>query len=92
MQIELETNYHVKGMWSQEGIFNGSLYKNNKKFSTCVRVQLDRISFTKNTNKDQEHRDFRDWLKSEKLSSFKFLTDQIELYIEENPTRKVRLI
>jgi len=84
--------YTVKGYWSIEGIFNGAVYQNNRKFGSVIRVVHDRISYVPSLGKDRKHKEFKRFLSENKLTSFNFLTEQIQIYSDNNPEKKVKLI
>ena len=87
-----EERYHVKGYWSIEGIFNGAIYRNNRKFGTVIRVKLEKINVQKSIGKDLQFRRFKRWLSENKLRRHDFLTEEIGIYMEEHPEKKLKLI
>jgi len=84
--------YHVKGFWSVEGIFNGALYCNGKKFGTVVRVQMDKIAVSPSIGKDEMNQRFKRWLIENKVKRHAYLTEEIGQYIIDHPEKKVKLV
>ena len=84
--------YTVKGYWSIEGIFNGAVYRNNRKFAFCCRVQMNMIAVRPSLGKDIPYRQFKKWLIENRLKRFDFLTDQIQIYTDNHPEKKLKLI
>ena len=93
--------YTIKGKWSIEGIFEGSVFENDKKFGTVNRVimgQTDigqwiyKIHWKSSLNKDAIRDRFKRWLKDSKISSAEFFTKQIIEYIDNNPKHREFLV
>jgi hypothetical protein len=84
--------YHVKGWWSDEGIFNGSIYCNNKKFGSCTRVRSDIINVEPSNGKDEMFKRYKRFLKDNHLKQYNFLTNEIGEFIINNPQKRFKLI
>jgi len=89
-----EIRYHVKGYWSKEGIFNGAVYKNNKKFCSCNRVLVpnDKIHCSPSIGKEIEFLRFKRWLSEHHLNRYDFLLEQIHLFMNQTPSKELVLI
>ena len=92
MLAKIIMKFHVKGYWSDEGIFNGAVYKDNRKFGTCVRVRMDMVTCESSLGKEDVYREFKRWLIENKRSRYEFLMDEIDDYIVNNPTKRLKLI
>jgi hypothetical protein len=84
--------YDVIGKWADNGMFNGYITQNNKKFGAVVRIRMDIISVTPSKGKELMFQQFKKYLITNKLKRFIFLTDAIDNYIITNPHKKIKLI
>ena len=91
-----EDVFTVKGYWSDDRIFNGSIYKNNSKFGTVNRILFPngdlRIHFYTSFGKEERMKDFKKWLIKNKLTSYNFFMQAIDDYVASHPNKRLILI
>ena len=82
-------NYSIKGFFNDFGSFQGTIYNNNRKFGQVNRVNFNIINLSGSIGKETELKLYKDWLRSNKLTQYQFLSTLIDNFIVENPNKLV---